>query len=370
MESEQQQLRNLRDFLMVYNRMTEICFQRCSSNFNYRSLTMDEERCADNCAGKLIRSNHRLMGTYVQLMPKMVQRRMEEMESKAAEAARAVEAAGAGASEEAGAGALPGGSAVAESPLPLVPAETPQTISSALSGAGDFTGLQTTTTGLPADVPVMQSPGPVLGDTLGTAEVPAMSTPVLNPAWLESPADLVPTSSVSISAAPMQDGNMAIALPAVTPAAVPLSSLSEAVSGTAFTVVPPLESPSVLHGLTTTNVGVSAPIVPGNSSLVISVPPTMTPAATAIPVEVASVSSSGLRDIPHAPAAPGVPAASAPVMTPNLGLPEGVTSPPVLAPSGAPSQMVSIPVTRSSDVSFSPSIESSAVTKQDSPPPS
>lgn len=46
----------------------------------------------DNCAGKLIRSNHRLMGTYVQLMPRMVQRRMEEMESKAAEMAKAAEA--------------------------------------------------------------------------------------------------------------------------------------------------------------------------------------------------------------------------------------------------------------------------------------
>ncbi|KAM3869231.1 mitochondrial import inner membrane translocase subunit Tim10 B [Diretmus argenteus] len=90
---EPDQLRNLKDFLLVYNRMTEICFQRCTSNFNYRNLTMDEERCADSCAGKLIRSNHRLMGTYVQLMPKMVQRRMEEMESKAAENAKAAEAA-------------------------------------------------------------------------------------------------------------------------------------------------------------------------------------------------------------------------------------------------------------------------------------
>ncbi|KAK7926182.1 hypothetical protein WMY93_008492 [Mugilogobius chulae] len=92
------QLRNLRDFLLVYNRMTEICFQRCSSNFNYRSLTMDEERCVDNCAGKLIRSNHRLMATYVNLMPRMVQRRMEEMESKAAENAKLEAAAGASAS--------------------------------------------------------------------------------------------------------------------------------------------------------------------------------------------------------------------------------------------------------------------------------
>ncbi|XP_016381503.1 mitochondrial import inner membrane translocase subunit Tim10 B-like [Sinocyclocheilus rhinocerous] len=87
------QLRNLRDFLLVYNRMTEICFQRCTSNFNYRNLTMDEERCVDNCAGKLIRTNHSLMGTYVQLMPAMVQKRMQEMESKAAEVAKAEAAA-------------------------------------------------------------------------------------------------------------------------------------------------------------------------------------------------------------------------------------------------------------------------------------
>ncbi|TMS13961.1 Mitochondrial import inner membrane translocase subunit Tim10 B [Larimichthys crocea] len=58
---------------------------------------MDEESCVDNCAGKLIRSNHRLMGTYVQLMPRMVQRRMEELESKAAENAKAAEAAAAAA---------------------------------------------------------------------------------------------------------------------------------------------------------------------------------------------------------------------------------------------------------------------------------
>ncbi|XP_051972557.1 mitochondrial import inner membrane translocase subunit Tim10 B-like [Xyrauchen texanus] len=81
------QLRNLRDFLLVYNRMTEMCFQRCTSNYNYRNLTMDEEYCVDNCAGKLIRTNHRLMGMYVQLMPAMVQKRMQEMESKAAEVA-------------------------------------------------------------------------------------------------------------------------------------------------------------------------------------------------------------------------------------------------------------------------------------------
>ncbi|XP_078512414.1 mitochondrial import inner membrane translocase subunit Tim10 B [Lissotriton helveticus] len=85
MEGDQAQLRNLRDFLLVYNRMTEICFSKCVSNLNYRTVTMDEERCLDSCASKLIRSNHRLMSAYVGLMPGIVQRRLSDQEAKLAE---------------------------------------------------------------------------------------------------------------------------------------------------------------------------------------------------------------------------------------------------------------------------------------------
>ncbi|XP_029457755.1 mitochondrial import inner membrane translocase subunit Tim10 B [Rhinatrema bivittatum] len=83
-EQQQLQLRNLRDFLLVYNKMTEICFSRCVSNLNYRILTMEEEQCLDSCAVKLIRSNHRLMAAYVELMPTIVQRRVMDYESKTA----------------------------------------------------------------------------------------------------------------------------------------------------------------------------------------------------------------------------------------------------------------------------------------------
>ncbi|CAM5073488.1 unnamed protein product [Natator depressus] len=83
---QQQQLRSLRDFLLVYNRMTELCFLRCISNLNYRALTREEEACLDGCAGKLVHSNHRLMGAYVQLMPSIVQRRMSDYEAPAAQA--------------------------------------------------------------------------------------------------------------------------------------------------------------------------------------------------------------------------------------------------------------------------------------------
>ncbi|MED6268380.1 hypothetical protein CHARACLAT_021836 [Characodon lateralis] len=131
-----QQLRNLRDFLLVYNRMTEICFRRCTSNFNYRNLTMDEESCVDSCAGKLIRTNHRLMGTYVQLMPRMVQRRMEEMESKAAENAKAAEAAATATSEAAPAIQTPINSSPPTQITPSVTKVAAEVHDSALKEAG------------------------------------------------------------------------------------------------------------------------------------------------------------------------------------------------------------------------------------------
>ncbi|NXW83603.1 T10B translocase, partial [Alopecoenas beccarii] len=79
----------LRDFLLVYNRMTELCFRHCVCNLNYRLLTGREETCLDRCAGKLVRSNHRLMGAYVALIPAVLQRRAADYEASAAAAAPA-----------------------------------------------------------------------------------------------------------------------------------------------------------------------------------------------------------------------------------------------------------------------------------------
>ncbi|XP_054043702.1 mitochondrial import inner membrane translocase subunit Tim10 B isoform X1 [Rissa tridactyla] len=80
----QQQLRSLRDFLLVYNRMTELCFRHCVSNLNYRLLTGSEEQCLDGCAGKLVHANHRLMRAYVALMPSIMQRRVADYEASVA----------------------------------------------------------------------------------------------------------------------------------------------------------------------------------------------------------------------------------------------------------------------------------------------
>ncbi|XP_071609304.1 mitochondrial import inner membrane translocase subunit Tim10 B isoform X2 [Heliangelus exortis] len=78
-DEHRQQLRNLRDFLLVYNRMTQLCFQHCVCNLNYRLLTGEE--CLEGCTGKLLRSNHRLMGAYLGMVPTLLQRRRDHPET-------------------------------------------------------------------------------------------------------------------------------------------------------------------------------------------------------------------------------------------------------------------------------------------------
>ncbi|NXN48477.1 T10B translocase, partial [Rynchops niger] len=86
----------LRDFLLVYNRMTELCFRHCVSNLNYRLLTGSEERCLDGCAGKLVHANHRLMRAYVALMPSIMQRRVADYEASVTPAGQRAAPEGAG----------------------------------------------------------------------------------------------------------------------------------------------------------------------------------------------------------------------------------------------------------------------------------
>uniref|UniRef100_A0A803SVH9 Translocase of inner mitochondrial membrane 10B n=1 Tax=Anolis carolinensis TaxID=28377 RepID=A0A803SVH9_ANOCA len=43
---------------------------------NYGEQQQRPESCLEGCAGKLVRSNQRLMAAYVRLMPALVQRRL------------------------------------------------------------------------------------------------------------------------------------------------------------------------------------------------------------------------------------------------------------------------------------------------------
>ncbi|XP_065088149.1 mitochondrial import inner membrane translocase subunit Tim10B [Ochlerotatus camptorhynchus] len=78
------ELRNLKDFLTLYNQVTELCFKSCVDNFFGRDLSSDELRCTDNCVAKFSNVNQRLMKVYVGVQTDLNQRRMVEFEAQQA----------------------------------------------------------------------------------------------------------------------------------------------------------------------------------------------------------------------------------------------------------------------------------------------
>ncbi|XP_014224959.1 mitochondrial import inner membrane translocase subunit Tim10 B-like [Trichogramma pretiosum] len=73
------QIRNFRDFLMIYNKISDTCFTSCANSFMTREVEPDEAACVESCAKKYILTNHRMMKVFIEAQAQIVQRRIEEM---------------------------------------------------------------------------------------------------------------------------------------------------------------------------------------------------------------------------------------------------------------------------------------------------
>ncbi|KAI6240651.1 Zf-Tim10-DDP domain-containing protein [Aphelenchoides fujianensis] len=67
----------LKEFLGVYNTLTERCFGACVRQFNDHELDAEETKCTKQCIDKQMRVNKRLMNVFAELGPKMMQRQQE-----------------------------------------------------------------------------------------------------------------------------------------------------------------------------------------------------------------------------------------------------------------------------------------------------
>uniref|UniRef100_A0A3F2YWL7 Mitochondrial import inner membrane translocase subunit n=1 Tax=Anopheles epiroticus TaxID=199890 RepID=A0A3F2YWL7_9DIPT len=78
------ELRNIKDFLQLYNKITDMCFNSCVDNLFGRDLSREEISCADNCVLKFTNVNQRLLKVYVDVQSDINQRRMAEVETQQA----------------------------------------------------------------------------------------------------------------------------------------------------------------------------------------------------------------------------------------------------------------------------------------------
>ncbi|XP_027053196.1 mitochondrial import inner membrane translocase subunit Tim10 B-like isoform X2 [Pocillopora damicornis] len=61
--------RNYKEFLQLYNKLTQNCFIACVTNMNYRKVTAEEESCIDKCSTKWMNLNQRQMAVFMEVGP-------------------------------------------------------------------------------------------------------------------------------------------------------------------------------------------------------------------------------------------------------------------------------------------------------------
>lgn len=81
----EQNVRNMKEFLELYNKLTEMCFQRCISNFNNRGLSNDEDACVNGCVDRYVKFNQRVMLTFMEFQNAKQEAAVKEMEKAIAE---------------------------------------------------------------------------------------------------------------------------------------------------------------------------------------------------------------------------------------------------------------------------------------------
>uniref|UniRef100_A0A915J5I5 Mitochondrial import inner membrane translocase subunit n=1 Tax=Romanomermis culicivorax TaxID=13658 RepID=A0A915J5I5_ROMCU len=74
--------RVLKDFLLLYNHLTEACFSNCVFDFNRRNLAKGESSCVEKCVAKYMNLNRKIADVFAQIGPSFIQRQHEQQQQQ------------------------------------------------------------------------------------------------------------------------------------------------------------------------------------------------------------------------------------------------------------------------------------------------
>ncbi|XP_015378954.1 PREDICTED: mitochondrial import inner membrane translocase subunit Tim9-like [Diuraphis noxia] len=60
MDFDASQLASVKEIFKSYNKLTELCFMDCATDFTVGDLKSEEVRCAENCTSKFLKASERM----------------------------------------------------------------------------------------------------------------------------------------------------------------------------------------------------------------------------------------------------------------------------------------------------------------------
>ena len=91
---DQQALSNFREFLEIYNKTTERCFNHCVIDLHSRKVNSEEEKCLNDCTTKTSKLQHRLVNAFMVEQPRITQQKIEKAQKEAEAMMKQLEAQG------------------------------------------------------------------------------------------------------------------------------------------------------------------------------------------------------------------------------------------------------------------------------------
>lgn len=76
---EADQIKSFKEFMTVYNKLSETCFADCIWDFTNRKISKSEENCSLNCADKFMKANQRISTRFQEFQLMANENAMEAM---------------------------------------------------------------------------------------------------------------------------------------------------------------------------------------------------------------------------------------------------------------------------------------------------
>ncbi|CAG7833253.1 unnamed protein product [Allacma fusca] len=87
------ELIQLKEFLLLFNKLSDRCFRRCVYTLGSATLTGEERNCIDTCLSKNVNFNQKTLALFMEINPPFQQKKMEEQMAQVEELRRSQAAA-------------------------------------------------------------------------------------------------------------------------------------------------------------------------------------------------------------------------------------------------------------------------------------